>query len=369
MVKILFMVQLPPPVHGASLRNQSLVDSQVLQKSFAIRVLPLSFVEKLDEIGKFSWSKLGKAWLYAARLVGMMRRFRPAIAYFTLTPSGGAFYRDVLFVFLLKLTSVKIVYHLRGFGIRKGASRNAWSRALYRYVFRETYVVCLSKSHLEDIAGLPYRKHFVVHNGIKVEIAPDQAAVRSSSFQFLFLSNFVLTKGLYDVLEAARLLREKRDDFSILVVGGAADVNHEEVKKKVEALGLSGFVEVSVPRYGKEKFNSLLTSQALVFPTYYSFEVFPGVILEAMQCGLPVISTRHGVIADIVDDGETGLLIEPRRIDALVEKMKFLLENRASAISMGEAGRRKFFREYTLERFETNMKAVFNDVANLRNND
>jgi glycosyltransferase involved in cell wall biosynthesis len=88
-----------------------------------------------------------------------------------------------------------------------------------------------------------------------------------------------------------------------------------------------------------------------------------------MQCGLPVISTRHGVIADIVDDGETGLLIEPRRIDALVEKMEYLLENRSSALSMGEAGRRKFFREYTLERFETNMKTVFNEVALVQNND
>jgi glycosyltransferase involved in cell wall biosynthesis len=48
------------------------------------------------------------------------------------------------------------------------------------------------------------------------------------------------------------------------------------------------------------------------FPSFFNSEAFPVVLLEALACGLPIVSTRWRGIPSIVDDGECGLLVEPR---------------------------------------------------------
>jgi len=361
-LKILFMVQLPPPVHGASLRNQSLVDSRLLQDSFDIRVQALSFANSVNDIGKLSASKIFKSLTYALRLAKNLWSFKPDLAYFTITPTGGAFYRDVFFVILLKVFSTRIIYHLRGIGIRSSATKNKLSAAIYNFVFRNAKVVCLSKSHLKDIQGLPYATHYVVHNGIKIEADQHWPAVRNEVFQFLFLSNFVKSKGIFELIEAVKKLSAKRTDFRVLMVGAEVDVTNSELIEHVQSLGLGNIIEISGPKYGEEKYKAIHHCDAMVFPTYYPFEVFPGVILEAMQCGKAVISTYHGVIVDIVDEGATGMLIQPKNIEQLAERMDYFLSNKDQIQLMGQNGREKFFREYTLRHFEENMKQMFNQA-------
>ena len=53
------MAQLPPPVHGAALRNKSLLDSELLNNEFNIINLPLRFIDDMKELGKFSFRKIG----------------------------------------------------------------------------------------------------------------------------------------------------------------------------------------------------------------------------------------------------------------------------------------------------------------------
>jgi len=362
-IKILFMVQLPPPVHGASLRNQSLVDSKLLRESFDIKVQPLSFATSVNDIGKLSFIKIFKSICYALALIRNVLRFKPDLAYFTITPTGCAFYRDVIFVSILKLFSIRIIYHLRGIGIKKSASRNKLNTIVYNFVFNKAIVVCLSKSHLKDIEGLPYAAHYVVHNGIKIEVNPDWPIVNNDVFKFLFLSNFVKSKGIFEVIEAVRILSATRKDFRVLMVGAEVDVKNSELIEHIRVLGLENIIEISGPRYGEEKYLTLHHCDALVFPTYYPFEVFPGVILEAMQCGKAVISTHHGVIEDIIDEGETGMLVQPKNVDQLAERMNNFLSQKDQTKLMGQSGKEKFFREYTLKHFETNMKQMFEQVV------
>ncbi|MGB8366948.1 MAG: glycosyltransferase, partial [Candidatus Babeliales bacterium] len=60
--------------------------------------------------------------------------------------------------------------------------------------------------------------------------------------------------------------------------------------------------------------------------------------MEAMATGLPVISTYHGGIPEIVKDNVSGFLVPERNVEMLLEKMIYLIENPESWISMGKAG-------------------------------
>lgn len=357
------MVQIPPPVHGAALRNLSLYESKLLQENFNIQLLPLAFADSIFAIGKFSFAKMLKSFRYALMLFIKLIKFKPDIAYFTITPAGGAFYRDCLFVFILKLFNIRILYHLRGIGINMARKQNVFNGFLYNFVFRNTFVVCLSQKHLKDIDGLPYNKHFIVPNGIKIEIKPEwNHGKNSGKKRILFLSNFVRSKGVYDFLSALQKLEQKQLDFEASLVGADYDITLEDIQKYINDAGLSGKVTASGPSYKEEKFKAISRCDIFVFPTYYSFELFPGVILEAMQCSKPVVSTYHGVIEDIVDQGSTGLLVEAKNVDQLAEKIKYLIEHPVEAEAMGKRAGEKFYQLYTLDKFEQNVKSVFDEV-------
>lgn len=353
------MVHLPPPVHGAALRNESLVKSELLNAHFNIKIHPLSFAKSIDDIGSVSIGKLIKAGIYAARLLWYMLMFRPRIAYFTIAPVGGAFYRDVLFVIILKFFPAKIVYHLRGMGIR-GAMTGGLKSALYRFVFRNTDVICLSSLQLADISLVRYDRLFIVPNGIKIE--SNQRNRTETKREILFLSNYVETKGVYVFMDAIARLAAKRSDFTAHMIGANADVSKQALEDRRTSLKLDGILEVAGPAYKDQKFEAIEKCFMFVFPTFYPNEVFPGVILEAMQCGKPVISTNHGVIADIIDHEKNGIIVEPKQVDALADAMSYLLDHPETAAAMGEQAFIKFQEQYTLDRFEQNMKNTFEKI-------
>lgn len=69
----------------------------------------------------------------------------------------------------------------------------------------------------------------------------------------------------------------------------------------------------------------LRACDALLLPTWYRGENYPGVVVEALQCGTPVIATRWRGIPDMVEDGESGLLVEPRSAAALEAAIRRLI--------------------------------------------
>lgn len=95
----------------------------------------------------------------------------------------------------------------------------------------------------------------------------------------------------------------------------------------------------------------------LVFPTHYPNECFPLVLLEAMQCGVACVSTNEAAIPEIIDDGRTGLLVDkgagsiPSAEDVSVAIEK-LITDRQLCYQMGQEGRKKFEKEYSLDVFE-----------------
>ena len=99
-----------------------------------------------------------------------------------------------------------------------------------------------------------------------------------------------------------------------------------------------------------------------MFPTFYHYETFGQVLLEAMGVGLPVIATRRAAIPEIVEEGVNGLFVAEQNPGDLAEKIVALANDPALRARMAKANRRKYAGFYTVEHYGQRMAAVFEEL-------
>lgn len=363
MKKILFVAPFPPPIHGAALRNQTIAESKLVNRLFILRTFAANQASDVNDIGRFSWRKILKTAKDIAELIGVLRSFRPDLVYFNISLFGFALYRDALYSTIFKLGRFKLLYHLRTQGIQDQIEKSLFKRVLFKYLFYNVDVICLSSKLSLDIAGVYQHKPFIVGNGIPVEHICNQTSRKNAAIpKILFLSNLNIKKGIDELLLAFQMLNKKKLPFEGIIVGRSFDYTEIEVIQKCAKLGIKEKVNVVGPLYGKEKIKMLISADIFALPTY--FEAFPGVVLEAMQFGLPVISSFEGAIPEIVQHGKTGLLIEKQNVQQLTDALELLINDQPLREKFGTSGKEHFFQNYTLEAFEENMTNVFNHVLN-----
>ncbi|WP_291321956.1 glycosyltransferase family 4 protein [Desulfonatronospira sp.] len=340
--------------------NQRVHESKILRSTFSINSICISYMQSRADMGKLKLSKLFVFMYTIKKLIIELWNFRPAIIYFQISPHGLAFARDFVFVCLMKLFNIPIVFHLRGKGIR---NKSKLSKLFYKFCFCNEYVICLSSLLTYDIEDVYKGKPFVVSNGI-----PDSSFIGSKALlsnnipKILFLSNLIISKGILDFLEALKIINDKKFKFEGIIVGAEADLNSYKLNNTLKSKGLREKIQYLGPKYNDEKCRIYHDSDIFVFPTKMSWECFPGVILEAMQFNLPVVSTREGAISEIVDDEVTGFIVEKSSPQQLAEKIEILIKNPQLRQQMGQAGRKKYEEKYTLQHFEENMKNVFQEI-------
>ena len=353
--RLLCVMQLPPPIHGVTVVNEQIARSTVLAESFDVEVIPLQFADTIAELGAVSLEKLGRASATLARLAWHLARHRPEAVYFTLSPQRPALYRDCMHIALAKAFAVRRIVHLHA--RPDPAARRALSWALH-----DAYVILLSpalRADLDDMV-LDHRVRYVP-NGIADRASP--ARTEHSTPRVLFLSNMLVDKGPLILVEALALLAERDVLFEATFAGAAAGDNCiAEFEAAVARHGLNGVVRYVGAVVGERKDPALFRDHdVFVLPTCR--ETFGLVLLEAMRAGLPIVSTREGAIPEIVRDGDTGFVVEPRDVRALTAKLEILLSDRGLRVRMGERGRAHFLEHYTLAHFEHQLAATLGEFV------
>lgn len=104
---------------------------------------------------------------------------------------------------------------------------------------------------------------------------------------------------------------------------------------------------------------------ALLLPSIW-YENFPRTLVEAFASGLPVIASRIGALADLVEDGVTGLLVAPGDPADLARAMTWALEHPARMAEMGAAARRRYEREFTADRNHAQLVDIYRQAIEAR---
>lgn len=367
--KILFIMHMPPPVHGAAMVGQYIHDSDMINGEFESHYINLTTAKNLQDIGKVGMRKLFDFFKLLKKIRKAVKNIKPQLVYVTPNACGGAFYKDFVVVEMLKHLGCKVIVHYHNKGVSTRQNRHL-DNALYRRFFKNIKVILLSECLYEDVKKYVKKEDvFVCGNGIpditNHSTCPDTVAsdhIDGKVPHVLFLSNLLISKGVVVLLDALKVLKEKGCCFVCDFVGGEtvemdAAMFHNEVAKR----GLEEMVVYHGRKYGSDKEAFLNTADIFVFPTFYHNECFPLVLLEAMQHRLPCVSTTEGGIPGIIDEGKTGFLIEKHDFHTLADKLEYFIEHPQESKRMGENGYRKFHDKFTLRKFEESMVDILND--------
>ena len=291
---------------------------------------------------------------------------KPQLLYVTPNACGGAFYKDFVVVQMLKRLGCQVVVHYHNKGV--ATRQEKWlDNVLYKRFFKGIKVILLSECLYEDVRKYVDRGDVLVcGNGIPssaieglVSASPAMTSPEDKVPHLLFLSNLLISKGVVVLLDSLKVLKEKGCRFVCDFVGGeTVEMDATMFQNEVTKRGLEDMVVYHGRKYGKDKEAFLNGADIFVFPTFYHNECFPLVLLEAMQHRLPCVSTTEGGIPGIIDEGKTGFLVPKYNAAILANKIETLLTDSALRQRMGEAGRRKFEKEFTLEVFEKRMAEI-----------
>lgn len=359
--KILFLGHFPPPFHGVAVFNKNLLESE-LSKRFDLDFLAINTATSMSNIGMFSFNKINLLQQKFLELKRKLNNNKYDFCYFSLTPHGIGFLKDIFFVSLLKRFNLKTIYHLHGKGISK--KKDPLSRFLYQWCFKKNSAIVLGKSLVSDVNDYLAREDIkIVYNALKPSVKEEayNQAVNLRKIRpmikLAFLSNMVRSKGVFTLLEACSMLKEKGYSFKLSFAGNWFDIKPKDFWARVEELKMSSYVEYLGFQSGQNKCKLLSDSDIFVYPTYN--DTFPLVILEAMEWGLPIITTAQGAIPEVVENGKTGFIIPERTPSVLAERIEFLIHHLDVRLKFGQAGRQRFQERYTYDKLLTTLINIF----------
>jgi glycosyltransferase involved in cell wall biosynthesis len=162
-------------------------------------------------------------------------------------------------------------------------------------------------------------------------------------------------------LRAAALIASTNPQVRFVIVGdNNIDQQYkEELKELTRRLGLedrvifTGF-RMDVP--------DLLAALSIVVSPSLGLEGLSNSLLESMATGLPVVATRVGGTPEIVEDGESGLLVPPGDPSALAAAISRLLQDRMTAKRLGQSARRQVLSRYSLEQAVASTERLYHDL-------
>ena len=253
-------------------------------------------------------------------------------------------------------------YNIRQMRLRWNPARNLSIR--HTMVYYMDARVAVSGALRDALQANRLPPFEVVHNGIDL----DSVDIPEVSVQVLrqrcrlegrrvivFGGRLSRHKGDRQLFAALRKVKERVPDVALLVLARPSDYTERMLRDNPDLsdqIVLGGWLE------GGELMAAYRLADVVVSPSV-SFDSFPTVNLEGMAAGAVPVTTCFGGGRELVQDGETGFVVNPYDIDALADRLARLLTDDALRARMAAAGRARIEAEFTLERQVHNMLAVY----------
>ena len=245
---------------------------------------------------------------------------------------------------------ISLVHHLRC-----SEHRPNWQNAFYRFI---------EKKYLQSMDGFIFNSLTTqrVVNRIIENSKPSMIAfpptdrfgdaiseneiierAKGKEFGILFLGNLIERKGLHTLIDALGQISNLSYRLDVIGSLTADPAYSKTIQEKIESLHLSSFVFLHDSLDNAPLIEKLCQAHVLVVPS--SYEGFGIVYLEGMGFGLPAIGTTAGAAGEIIEDGETGYLIQPNDADILASRLAGLSADRGLLTRISLEARRRYLRQ------------------------
>jgi colanic acid/amylovoran biosynthesis glycosyltransferase len=217
--------------------------------------------------------------------------------------------------------------------------------------------------------GCPPEKIAVHHMGIDVNRFTFRPRTWQPGQTLRLVSTARLTekKGLAYAIQAVGLLAEQGLDVHYQIIGGGDERMVAHLRSRAIEVGAGDRVELLGAIENTAIAPLLDAAHLLICPSVTAQdgdeEGCPLAIQEAMAAGLPCIGTRHGGIPELIDDGETGLLVPQRDSVAIARAVRQLIDHVSVWPRLTAAARAKVMRQHDVKRLNRRLSMLFSTLA------
>ena len=227
-------------------------------------------------------------------------------------------------------------------------------------------VVCISDFARSQLMALvdetDWRKLVVVHCGVDPErFTPVDRATTDRPLEIVCVGRLVPEKGQALLVEAVAELTRRGIDARLTLVGDGP--SRTTIDAAVTRLGLGDRVRLIGSVGQDEILRHYARADVFCLPSFA--EGVPVVLMEAMATELPVVTTRIAGIPELVDDGVSGLLVRPGRVDELTDALARLGGDAELRRQLGTAGRKAVLEQFDVRDAGEQLVTVFSNVAAL----
>ena len=195
-------------------------------------------------------------------------------------------------------------------------------------------------------AGLSHHKVEVIPNGVRVPVSPncetsEPVDPHAAGITIGMVGRLVREKGFQYVVTAAKKVLSVYPQVQFVIAGEGPD--RDELTEAIRALGLQNSFRLLGFVSDMEGFYR--ASDIVILPSL--LEGMPMSVLEAMAHARPVIATRVGAIPEVIEDGRTGVLVEPRDVQGLTESILYLAGDSALRGAIGRRSQQRVLEHFS----------------------
>lgn len=223
------------------------------------------------------------------------------------------------------------------------------------------------KAFVEAYPAVPQEHLHLLYNAVDANMfQPINNKSKKKPINICFCGRWTEEKGVFVLLEAVRILEQKRKDFRLHLVGSAhipvQTEKSQQIEKKVNQIvnGLAT-VEIIGPLKHEELPKLYQQMDLGIVPSVWE-EPFGLVTLEMMASGLPVIASKVGAIPEIIEDNLNGLLVKQNNPELLSQKIEMLLDDAALRIRLADAGRKHVEENFTWEKHLERLLKIYEQI-------
>ncbi|WP_407207346.1 glycosyltransferase family 4 protein [Citrobacter portucalensis] len=214
---------------------------------------------------------------------------------------------------------------------------------------------------LSKIVGLNENEKVLIKgSGVDLNVYDFKQEPDNGQIKIAMACRLLKDKGVYQYIEAARLVKKSHSNVEFLLIGSPDPENPNSVlAEEIDAWVHEGVITYLGHR--KDIANIFANSNIVSLPSFYG-EGVPKVLIEAAACGRPIVTTNNPGCRDAIVDGETGICVPVKDSLALASALVILIEQPALRQSMGKAARNFAEAEFDIKSVVNKHLAIYNTL-------